>query len=95
MEETKSKLRKSAKEEVTPVPTQYNEELVELSTQPDHSDVAPNLSTYSSFKSSMYRSRRKRLPPLPKTRGEIDLTGDWVNTLSEERFLFRDEGCSD
>ena len=34
------------------------------------------------FKSSMYRSRQKRLPPLPKTRAEIDLTGDWVNTLS-------------
>ena len=94
MDETKSKLRKRAREEVTPVPTLYNEKLVELSTQPDRSDVAPTLSTYSSFKSFMYRSRRKRLPPLLKTRGEIDLTGDWVNTLSEERFLFRDEGCS-
>ena len=76
MEEIKSKLRKRAREEVTPVPTLYNEALVELSTQPDRSDVAPTLPTYSSFKSSMYRSRRKRLPPLPKTRAEIDLTGD-------------------
>ena len=93
MEEIKSKLRKRAREEVTPVPTLYNEALVELSTQPDRSDVAPTLPTYSSFKSSMYRSRRKRLPPLPKTRAEIDLTGDWVNSLSGERS--RNEGSSD
>ena len=50
---------------------------------------------YSSFKSSMYRSIWKRLPPLPKTRAEIDLTGDWVNSLSGERFLLRNEGSSD
>ena len=43
----------------------------------------------------MYRSRQKRLPPLPKTRTEINLTGDWVNTLSGERFLLRNEGSSD
>ena len=59
VEEIKSKLRKRAREEVTPVPTLYNEALVELRTQPDSSDVAPTLPTYSSFKSSMYRSRRK------------------------------------
>ena len=35
VEEIKSKLRKRATEEVTPVPTLYNEALVELSTQPD------------------------------------------------------------
>ena len=43
--EMKSKLRKRAREEVTPVPTLYNEALVELSTQPDRSDVAPTLPT--------------------------------------------------
>ena len=80
VEEIKSKLRKRAREEVTPVPTLYNEALVELSTQQDRSDVAPTLPIYSLFK-SMYRSRRKRLPSLPKTRDEIDLTGDWVNLL--------------
>ena len=42
----------------------------------------------------MYRSRQKRIPLLPKTRTEIDLTSDWVNTLSEERFLLRNEGSS-
>ena len=37
---------------------------------------------------------RARLPPLPKTRDEINLTGDWVNTQCGERFLFRNEGSS-
>ena len=41
VEEIKSELRKRAIEEVIPVPTLYNEALVELSTQPDRSDVAP------------------------------------------------------
>ena len=76
---------KRAREEVTPVPTLCKEALVELSTQPHSSDVAPTLPTYSSFKPSMYRSR---LPPLPKTRAEIDLTG-------LEKFLLQNEGSSD
>ena len=46
VEEIKSELRKRAIQEVTPVPTLYNEALVELSTQPDRSDVAPTLPTY-------------------------------------------------
>ena len=40
-QEIKRKLRKRAREELTPVPTLYNEALVELSSQPDSSDVAP------------------------------------------------------
>ena len=58
---------------MTPFPTLYNEALVELSAEADRSDVAPTLPSYSTFKSSMYRSRRKWLLPLPKTRAEIDL----------------------
>ena len=41
VEEIKSNLRKSARKEVTTVPTLHSEALVELSTQPDRSDVAP------------------------------------------------------
>ena len=78
MEEIKSELRKRAREEVTPVLTLYNEALVELSTQPDCTDVAPTLLLIQ----IMYRSRQKRLPPLPKTRAEIDVTGDWVNEFA-------------
>ena len=75
-----SKLRKRAREKVTPVPALCNEALVELSTLPDRSDVAPTLPTYSSFKSSMYRSRQKRLPPLPKTRAEPNIQLTLINT---------------
>lgn len=60
VEQIKSKLRKRAREEVAPVQAIYSDALVDLSTQPDSSEVAPNLPTFSSFKSSMYRSRRSR-----------------------------------
>ena len=68
----KRKLRKRAREEVTCVPTLCNEALVEFSTQPDHSNVALTLPTYSTFKSSMYRTP---LHSLKQELHEIDLTG--------------------
>lgn len=95
VEEIKSKLRKRAREEVVPIPAIYNDALVELSTQQDCASVAANLPTFTSVKSSMYRSRRSRLPTLPKSRAEITLDGDWVNTLSGERFLLWNEGSDD
>ena len=39
VEKIKSKLRKRAREEVVPIPAIYNDALVELSTQQDHSSV--------------------------------------------------------
>ena len=61
VKEINSKLSKRAREEMTPAPTLYNEALVEISTQPDCSDrCSSNFISYSSFKSSIYRSRRKR-----------------------------------
>ena len=56
----KGNLRKRARKEVAPVPAIYSEALVELSTQPDWPEVASSLPTFSSFKLSMYRSRRSR-----------------------------------
>ena len=39
---------------MTPVPTLYNEALVEFNTQPDRSNVAPNLRTYSSSTTELF-----------------------------------------
>ena len=60
------------REEVVPIPSIYNDALIELSTQHDHRMVAPKLPGFTSLKSSLYRSRRSR----------ITLDGDWVNALS-------------
>ena len=36
----------------------------------------------------LYRKQRKRLPPMPQTRAEVTLAGDWANTLGDEPFTW-------
>ena len=66
------------REEPTPVPRIYNEALIEISTQEDRHSVAAQLPTFSSLKSSLYGSRRKQFPPLPKTREEIEIDDEFT-----------------
>ena len=63
-----SDMRKRAREEITPVPAIYNDHLIRLSTHSDRDSIALQLPTFTSMKSSLYRSRWSRLPPLPLTR---------------------------
>ena len=95
VETIKSNLRKRVREEVTPVPRIYNEAVVQLSTEEDCSSVAAQLPTFDSMKSSLYRSRRKRFPPIPKSRAEIEVEGEFTTTLSGDRFICRVEGDAD
>ena len=94
MEEIKSNLRKRAREERTPVPCIYYEALIELSTQ-DRDSVAAQLPMFSSLKSSLYHSRRKRFPPLPKTREEIEVDDEFTYSLNGDQLLRRIEGAGD
>ena len=94
VEEIKSNLRKRAREELTPVPCIYNEALIELSTQ-DRDSVAAQLPMFSLLKSSLYCSRRKRFPPLPKTREEIEVNDEFTYSLNGDRLLRRIEGAGD
>ena len=71
VEQIKSHLRKRARQEVTPVPAIYSEALVNLSTQPDCSEVASSMPTFPSFKSSMYRSRRSRYAKLKNLYNDV------------------------
>ena len=80
VEQIRSNLRKRTREEVVPIPSIYNDALIELSTQHDHPMVAPKLPSFTSLKSSLYQSRRSRMLPLPKSHDEITLDGDWMNT---------------
>ena len=43
------------------------------------------------MKSSLYRSRRSRLPPFPQSREDVIIEGRWQKTLSGEQFLLRQE----
>ena len=57
VEQIRSNLRKRAREEVVPIPSVYNDALIELSTQHDHPMVAPKLPSFTSLKSSLYQSQ--------------------------------------
>ena len=63
-----SDMRKRAREEITPVPAIYNDHLIHLSTHSNRDSIALQLPTFTSMKSSLYRSHWRRLPPLPLTR---------------------------
>ena len=90
-------MRKRVREEMTPVLRIYNEAVVQLSTEEDCCSVAAQLPTFDSMKSSLYRSRRrrKRFPPIPKSRAEIEAEGEFTTTLSGYRFICRVEGDAD
>ena len=74
VERVKHGLRKRAREEVTPIPAIYNDALVDIATQVEDEAVAARLPTFPSLKSSMYRSRRSRLPPLPMSQEDIRIS---------------------
>ena len=63
-----SDMRKRAREEITPVPAIYNDHLIHLSTHSDRDSIPLQLPTFTSMRSSLYRSCWSRLPPLPLTR---------------------------
>ena len=88
MERVKHKLRKRAREEVTPTPNIYNDVLVDIAANSEEGEsLAGRLPTFPSLKS---RSRRSRLPPLPQSREDVTIEGRWQKT-SGEQFLLRQE----
>ena len=93
VERVKHNLRKRAREEVTPISSIYNDALVDIATNSEENKtLAGRLPTFPSLKSTLYRSRRSRLPPLPQSREDVQIEGRWQKTLSGEQFLLRQEG---
>jgi hypothetical protein len=45
------------------------------------------LPTFNSAKSSLYKSRRKKTPPLPRSMTDIALEGKWTQTATGGSFL--------
>jgi hypothetical protein len=43
--------------------------------------------TFSSYKSSLYRQRQKNYPEIPETASDVNLEGKWTETLDSSRFL--------
>ena len=84
-------LKERASSESTPIPTIYTDTMIALSQIPSASAAVGNVPTLPSLHSSMYRHRRKRLPPMPSTIDEVSFTGDWARTLGGHTFLVQSE----
>ena len=82
-----SQMRKRAREEVQTVPTIYRDALQTVNQDGERDAVAAQLPTFSSVKSSLYRSRQKKFPTLPRRREDINLDGEWSQTQTGENFV--------
>ena len=49
--------------------------------------IAPVLPTFTSMQSCLYRKRRERLPPLPRSVEDLNFEGEWSKTLNGEDFM--------
>ncbi len=57
--------------------------------------VAASLPTFQSIRPSLYRSRRKRLPCMPRSRVDVHFEGEWTQTIDSKRFLLAEDGDDD
>ena len=69
----------------------YNDTMVAMAQDPAASAAVAVVPTLYSLDSSLYRQRRKRLPPMLATIDDVSLTGDWSKTLGGQRFLLKSE----
>lgn len=84
--EVKTRARKRAKLESTPVPTIYRQETAALAATPA---AAVQMPTFQSISHTLYRERRSMFPPLPVTRDALILPQRFQETTTGERFLLK------
>ena len=82
-------MRKRAREEVETVPATYMDALQGVAIDEDSEAVAAHLPTLSSMKSALYRSHKTKFSPLPQTRQDVILEGEWSQTTTGASFLVR------
>ncbi|XP_018494115.1 uncharacterized protein LOC108863913 [Galendromus occidentalis] len=93
-----SKMKAAAKERADcGVKEVYSEALVtcEGEMRPHYAseDIGASLPTYRSIQASLYRARASIRPPLPQSRTEIIIAGEWDRTLGNDPFLLFDDGA--
>ena len=76
VEIVKHNLRKRAREEVTPIPSIYNNALVDIATNSEENEaLAGSLPTLPSLTFLLYWSHRSRLPRLLQSCEDIQIKG--------------------
>jgi hypothetical protein len=80
-------------EELLPVPRIYQEEVANATRRGLLTDeVAQQLPSFNECRSTAYRHRRQRIPPLPQTRENIILEGEWTETIGGDNFIIANDG---
>ena len=95
VEKVKAQLRKDARDKTVPIPQLFNDALAELAMQEEVGELAAVMPTFPSFKSTMYRNRKKTYPNLPTERADVNLDGQWTQTKNGQRLLLRSDGDQD
>ena len=83
------KMKERARNETVSVNRIYREAIEEINSNPELAEVASVVPTLPSLKSSLYRKRRERLPPLTTTRDEVQFTGEWAKCTNGNQFLLK------
>ena len=52
------------------------------------------LPSFTSIKNCLYRSRSNRLPPIPHTRADLQLEGEWTQTQDCREFVLANDGIA-
>ncbi|KAL8586984.1 hypothetical protein ACOMHN_062395 [Nucella lapillus] len=55
-------------------------------------DATASAPSYNSVRTILYQERKKLIPPLPAHRREVELQGQWTQTLDNEPFLMANDG---
>ncbi len=87
--------KESSQANIRPVPQLYQEEIQKVAAASNSDEIASKMPTLVAIKSSLYRRRRKLIPPLPTTRADVHFDGEWAMTLKGEPFLLAEDGDDD
>ncbi|CAM2715360.1 unnamed protein product [Rotaria socialis] len=91
VDEAVGNMKKRAREETTPIPKIYTQEIVKARIS--HPGIATGLffPTFETIDASLYRSRSKNYPSLPKSLADLVLPDVWRLAKHGEPFLIVDE----
>ena len=84
MKKVVDQMKERAKIETTAIPKIYSETLRTLATDANTAALTPTL---NSIKTTLYHSRRQRLPHMPDSADDLDFTRVWVKTDKGEPFF--------
>ncbi|CAC5374706.1 unnamed protein product [Mytilus coruscus] len=91
------RMKSRCKDELTAIPTIYEEELVKLRDREWNDDthqLVEHIPTFYSCKHQLYNERHKTLPALPTSVADITVDGEWTETITGQPFLLADDNTN-